>query len=126
MRVQCLITCEMKLPSGAVREYPAGWDGEIPDDVAAQWIEAKAAEKVAVPGGFTPQQEQILAAAADKALAAVPASEPEPKGELTVEPDLDALSVSELRAMAIGRGVKGAQTMKRADLIKALATPRAA
>lgn len=115
MRVQCLDLCEMKLPSGAVREHPEGWVGEVADDVGAGWVSEKKAKRIASKVALSDEQTSVLAAAADKALEASAQV-----SDLTVEPDLEVLSVSELRAMAIGRNVSGSGSMKRAQLIAAL------
>lgn len=115
MRVQCLDVCEMKLPSGAEREHPEGWVGDVPDDVGQAWVDARKAKKLK-KASLTEEQTEVLANAADKAIA-------ENGADLTREPDIAELSVSELRAMAVGRSIEGAAKMTRAALLKALSPP---
>lgn len=68
---------KVKLPSGAVQMYPAGWSGEVPSAHARQWIEEGVAMANAAPvraGHFTADQTAILAAAADEILSAARAA----------------------------------------------------
>lgn len=111
MRVLCLDVCEMEIRPGVMKEHPEGWVGEVPDEVADAWIKAQTAKKLSPKVELTDEQTAVLAAAADAAL---------PPPVDSAGPDLESASLTELRAMAVGRGLTGAQSMKRAQLIAAL------
>lgn len=122
MRVECLTDCELVLPSGSTRTHPKGWVGDVPDEAGQAWIEAKAAKFSKPPVILSDTQTEILAAAADEIMA-VQQSQAGSEAVETAAPagvDLERATVVELRAMAIGRGIKGAAQMRKSDLIAAL------
>lgn len=71
MDITALKACSWKLPSGAVVSVPAGWTGDVTDEVAVALIAAGdvAANAPSDAEGkpqFTPEQAAVLAAAADE------------------------------------------------------------
>lgn len=124
MHVKMLKDATYPINKRTSQTWPKDWSGDVEDAIALQMIAAKEAEPTAAPkekAVLTEEETAILKAAAAKALEqqAPPAAD---NNELTVETDLDALNVAELRAIAVGRGVKGAGKMSRDALLKALST----
>ncbi len=138
MDVQMIEKRSVQLASGATHTFPAGWTGQVPNDIAAQWIGEGAA--VSVLGnsaqGFTPEQHAILALVADETLRlagehqALQGGEGDPTGgeptdtdeqetEDPAELQLDDLTKVELVELAAGR-IDGAARMNKADLVAAL------
>lgn len=71
-----------KLASGAEQSYPVGWTGQVPDDVALVWAQARIADVVVVQGSqFTELQAAVLGAAADEIIAAHMAAAQQPVAE---------------------------------------------
>lgn len=115
---------EIKLPSGAVVSYPAGWSGAVPDEYGAAWVAEGAAQYtgVEIPPALTPQQTQVLAAVANEIIEEATGVAPMQKiGELTEDEQttaftLDDLTFDELLAVAAEVGVTvPAKVRKAAD-----------
>lgn len=57
-----------KLASGAKQSFPIGWTGDLPEEVALQFIAEGKADAVAGAGSFTAEQHEFLRAFADETM----------------------------------------------------------
>lgn len=113
----------IKLPSGAVVTYPAGWSGAVPDEHGAAWVAEGAAQALGseqLPTTLTAQQTAVLGALANDILAEVGA------GGATGDDDGDAsfaladLTLEELRAVAAEVGVDVPKKATKPQLVALL------
>ena len=115
MRVKMLRDMTVVVDKMTSRTWPAGWAGEVDDDIAGGWktgVDYQPLPPPEAPIALTRAQTQVLAAAADQALAAQAAEE--------ARAAYEAMALAELRAIAVARGLDGASRMKKADLVVAL------
>lgn len=77
MHIKMLKTESVELDRINTRNYPAGWEGEVDDDLAGHWIAQGSAAPTAVavtkPVALTEQETAVLKAAAQQAIAAAQA-----------------------------------------------------
>jgi hypothetical protein len=140
MRIKLLTAKTAVLDKLNSQTWPAGWAGDIADDIVKSWPAADyeilpVAPVAPVPGvipaaALTPKQVAILAAAADDAERMVASGEGivEPTVEPVVETDevdLNAMTATELRAVAKQVGIPGTKAMTKAELVAALEARRA-
>lgn len=86
MRVKTLKVRTLRLDAINTKSWPAGWSGDVPDELAAMWIAegaAVAGEPVQVtkPVEFTVDQAAVLAAAANEILKAAAVAGQEDAGD---------------------------------------------
>ena len=119
MRVKMLTARSVVIDAINTKNWPAGWEGSVPDTLAAEWLNETppacaivAQAQVAPPAGkqFTDEEAMVLRAAAGQIMAStVPSSEP-PRM-------LSDLSDEELRSIAVHAAIDGAEEMSREDLL---------
>lgn len=134
---------DVPLASGAKQTFPAGWSGNVPNELGAQWIAEGAAVPVlgASAQSFTPEQHAVLAMAADQALAMAAAQQADGNatdgaaggeggggdGEADANAeDLQLEDLTKAELLEIADGIDGAARMNKADLIAAIKERRAA
>ena len=112
MLVKLKAECRQALNTVSTKISPAGWSGQVPDEMALKWIGEGKAEPVI-------NEQTVLAdiTKAVKAEAAKAAAVPEQKAD---EISLDELTLAELRQVAAEAGIAGASRMKKADLVAQL------
>lgn len=132
MKIRCLAINKEVVSSVTTKHYPVDWVGEVPDQLATEWISAGTAVALHqhdVPA-LTAQETAVLKGAAQQIIAAVQAGD---SGE-TVDPEtgeitpaqspaetLASLTATELKALAKQHGVK-TTARRRADIEAELLT----
>jgi len=139
MDVQMIEKRDVPLASGAKQTFPAGWSGNVPNEIGAQWVAEGAAVPVlgASAQSFTPEQHAILALVADETLrmaeqqtlqgtdgGAATGGPEQPAADEGGELQLADLTKAELLGLA--EGIDGAARMNKADLIAAIEARQAA
>lgn len=114
---------EIKLPSGAVVKYPAGWSGSVPDEHGEAWCAEGAAQPLdsdAPVPVLSPRRVHILGQLAD-AIDAQAAAAAAPSGDTAGEEvKLEDLTVAELKEVAAGAGVTLPARVTKAQIVELL------
>lgn len=117
MLVKLKAECRQALNAVSTKIYPAGWSGQVPDELALKWIEEGKAEPVineqTVLADITKAVKAEAEAAAQETPAPAQVQGPGEAGEIS----LDELTLAELRQVASEARIEGASRMKKADLV---------
>lgn len=115
MLVKLKAECRQALNAVSTKVYPAGWSGQVPDEMALKWIgEGKAEPVINEQTVLADITKAVKAEAEAAAKAAVAPARPDE------EINLDELTLAELREVAAEAKLEGASRMRKADLLAAL------
>lgn len=115
------IGCEMPTPSGAMQTFPVNWEGPIPRQVGERWI----AEGRAVEAGpaiavdeLTIEETVVLKRAVGQII--------EQERDALAALEFEDMTVADLKAVAAQLQLDVGAKSRKADLVAALETHRAA